>query len=43
MFIRHSLFTIERSPPAFVPLYPIALCSARMSVITAWHGKHCPM
>ena len=40
---RHSLFTIARSPPAFVPLNPSALCSASTSRTTAWHGWHCPM
>ena len=43
MLNRHSLFTIARSPLAFVPLNPSALCSASTSVITAWHGSHCPM
>ena len=43
MLSRHSLFTIARSPPAFVPEYPMALCSASESVINAWQGSHCPM
>ena len=42
-FSRHSLFTIARFPPAFVPENPRALCSASTSVITASHGLHAPM
>ena len=39
----HSLFTIARSPPAFVPEKPAALFVDVTSVITAWQGEHCPM
>ena len=42
-FSRHSLFTIARFPPALVPEYPSALCSASTSVITASQGLHAPM
>ena len=39
----HSLLTIASSPPAFVPENPAALFVEITSVITAWHGAHCPM